>query len=164
MMEGAEAEVETEVVGPPGWFTPQIPAGANILSESPIAYTLDNLLTGASGGRVADRVVERRGRWPLSGTAWLTVRAACAAVDDECDHLIKVATPLMKRALVSGDAKGEVSNVRTNSVGWVAAAGDRVLEAVEDRICDLFGCAPEVSLRVPRFLADSVARSLLQRP
>jgi hypothetical protein len=45
-MEGAAAEVE--VVGPPGWFTPVIPAGANILSESPIAYTLDNLLTGAS--------------------------------------------------------------------------------------------------------------------
>ena len=45
-MEGAAAEAE--VVGPPGWFTPVIPAGANILSESPIAYTLDNLLTGAS--------------------------------------------------------------------------------------------------------------------
>ena len=52
----------------------------------------------------------------------------------------------MKRALVSGDAKGEISNVRTNSVGWVASAGDRILEAVEDRICDLFGCEPEVSI------------------
>ena len=50
----------------------------------------------------------------------------------------------MKRALVSGDAKGEVSNVRTNSVGWVSSAGDPVLEGVEDRICELFGCEPEV--------------------
>ena len=72
-----------------------------------------------------------------------------AAADDECDHLIKVATPLMKRALVSGDAKGEISNVRTNSVGWVASAGDRVLEAVEDRICELFSCKPEVSSPTP---------------
>ncbi len=50
-MEGAGAEAE--VVGPPGWFEPQIPAGAHVLSESPIAYTLDNLLTGAYGRWVA---------------------------------------------------------------------------------------------------------------
>ena len=52
-MEGAGAEASAEVVGPPGWFEPQIPAGATVLSESPIAYTLDNLLTGAYGQRVA---------------------------------------------------------------------------------------------------------------
>ena len=34
--------------GPEGWLRPQIPPGANVLSESPIAYTLDNLLSGAS--------------------------------------------------------------------------------------------------------------------
>jgi hypothetical protein len=44
---------------------------------------------------------------------------------------------------VSGDSKGEVSNVRTNSVGWVPAAGDPILESVEDRICGLFGVQPE---------------------
>ena len=70
-------------------------------------------------------------------------------VAEECEHMIKVATPLMKRALVSGDTKGEVSNVRTNSVGWVAATGDRILEAVEDRICELFGCEPEVPPPAP---------------
>lgn len=63
--------------------------------------------------------------------------------------MIKVATPLMKRALVSGDTKGEVSNVRTNSVGWVAATGDRILEGVEDRICELFGVQPEVRPPLP---------------
>lgn len=42
-----EAAAEPQTVdGPSGWLSPQIPAGANILSESPIAYTLDNLLTG----------------------------------------------------------------------------------------------------------------------
>ena len=76
-------------------------------------------------------------------------------VDEECDHLIKVATPLMKRALVSGDAKGYTSNVRTNSVGWVGSAGDRVLEVVEDRICELFGCEPEVSL--PSVVASGIS-------
>ena len=109
-MEAAEPAPEdaAAVVGPAGWHAPQIPAGATVLSESPIAYTLDNMLS-----------------------------------DEECDHVIKAATPLMKRALVSGDAKGEVSNVRTNSVGWLAAAGDRTLETIEDRICGLFACEPE---------------------
>lgn len=42
-----EAAAEPQTVdGPSGWLSPQIPAGANILSKSPIAYTLDNLLTG----------------------------------------------------------------------------------------------------------------------
>lgn len=68
----------------------------------------------------------------------------------------------MKRALVSGDAKGYTSNVRTNSVGWVGAAGDRVLEAVEDRICELFGVEPEVSSSVFFFHPSIRARDCLQ--
>jgi hypothetical protein len=46
----------------------------------------------------------------------MRMRDVCA--DAECKHLIGKAEPFMKRALVSGDAKGEISNVRTNSVGW----------------------------------------------
>ena len=110
-MEAAADAVATSaaaVVGPRGWKNPVLPPGATVLSESPIAFTIDNFMT-----------------------------------DEECDHLIEVGTPLMKRALVSGDAKGEVSNVRTNSVGWVPAAGDAVLEGIEDRICALFGASSE---------------------
>ena len=46
-MEAAEPAPEdaAAVVGPAGWHAPQIPAGATVLSESPIAYTLDNLLS-----------------------------------------------------------------------------------------------------------------------
>lgn len=39
---------EDRSFGPEGWLNPQFPPGANVLSESPIAYTLDSLLTGAS--------------------------------------------------------------------------------------------------------------------
>lgn len=94
--------------GPPRWLRPTFPPNAIVLSESPIAFYVDDFLT-----------------------------------PEECDHLVDVGRPIMKRALVSGDAQGEVSNVRTNSVGWVAAAGDPVLEQVEDRICGMFGARAE---------------------
>eukprot|EP01046_Picozoa_sp_COSAG06_P020541 COSAG06_NODE_1506_length_9248_cov_6.203702_3_plen_358_part_00 len=63
--------------------------------------------------------------------------------DEECDAIIAKATPQMKRARVSGMKDGRVSSGRTNSVAWMAAAGDEVFEAVEDKVCDLIGCRAE---------------------
>ena len=63
--------------------------------------------------------------------------------DEECEHIIARSEPQMARARVSGTKDGRTSSGRTNSVAWMAAAGDPVFEAVEDRICDMVGCRPE---------------------
>lgn len=63
--------------------------------------------------------------------------------DDECAHIIARSEPTMQRARVSGARDGRTSSGRTNSVAWMAAAGDAVFEAVEDKICDMIGCRPE---------------------
>eukprot|EP01050_Picozoa_sp_SAG11_P003318 SAG11_NODE_185_length_13160_cov_9.118521_11_plen_104_part_00 len=59
---------------------------------------------------------------------------------DECRHIRERAAPTMERAAT---ATGKVGADRTNSVEWLPAGGDAVLEAVEDRLCDLVGCRPE---------------------
>ena len=63
--------------------------------------------------------------------------------DEECDAMIDKSEPLMRRARVSGIQDGRVSSGRTNSVAWMAAAGDDVFEQVEDKVCDLIGCRAE---------------------
>ena len=63
--------------------------------------------------------------------------------DEECEAIIAKSSPQMKRARVSGERDGRVSSGRTNSVAWMAAAGDEVFEAVEDKVCDLIGCRAE---------------------
>eukprot|EP01048_Picozoa_sp_COSAG05_P016069 COSAG05_NODE_2021_length_3681_cov_40.184813_2_plen_211_part_00 len=63
--------------------------------------------------------------------------------DEECAHIIDKSTPSMKRARVSGEKDGRTSGGRTNSVAWIAAAGDPVFESVEDKVCDMIGCRAE---------------------
>lgn len=63
--------------------------------------------------------------------------------DEECEAIIAKASPHMRRARVSGRLDGRTTSGRTNSVAWMASAGDDVFERVEDKVCDLIGCRAE---------------------
>jgi hypothetical protein len=52
----AAGEIGIGEEGPPGWHNPVIPDGAIVLSESPIAYIVDNFLSGLSPGLLTQGV------------------------------------------------------------------------------------------------------------
>ena len=52
----AAGEIGIGEEGPPGWHNPVIPDGAIVLSESPIAYVVDNFLSGLSAGLLTQGV------------------------------------------------------------------------------------------------------------
>ncbi|MBK8264195.1 MAG: 2OG-Fe(II) oxygenase [Nannocystis sp.] len=55
----------------------------------------------------------------------------------ECEHLIELARPGLKRAVVSGDREGITSQGRTNAVVWVPHGADPITRALCQRIADL---------------------------
>ena len=78
----------------------------------------------------------------------------CAWVvsDVEIDHLIATASGQLGRARVSDTVAsqgtktpGGESKTRTNSVAWLTGCGDAVLEALEDKICDIVNCRKSTS-------------------
>jgi len=62
----------------------------------------------------------------------------------ECEYIIAKAKPGLDAAKVSSSSEGGVrSQSRTNSLCWIWPNGDRGLEMIEDKICDLVACRPE---------------------
>jgi prolyl 4-hydroxylase len=64
--------------------------------------------------------------------------------------LISTASSQLGRARVSDTVAsqgtktpGGESKTRTNSVAWLTGSGDPILEALEDKICDIVACQPE---------------------
>lgn len=79
----------------------------------------------------------------------VNVSRACFA-DVEIEHLITTASGHLGRARVSDTVASQAtkvpggeSNTRTNSVAWLTGCGDPILEALEDKLCDIVGCPPE---------------------
>ncbi|CAI5969868.1 unnamed protein product [Closterium sp. NIES-64] len=56
--------------------------------------------------------------------------------DDECDHIIKIATPRLQRSSVADNTDGhsELSSIRTSSGMFIAVAEDAVIARIEARI------------------------------
>lgn len=55
----------------------------------------------------------------------------------ECEHIIKLAKPHLKRSVVSGDKKGFISDLRTNSNCWIAHDTDKITHDVAQKISKL---------------------------
>lgn len=80
------------------------------------------------------------------------------ATPTECRHLINRATASLEPALVEADGAGLARpSIRTGAACWLAARGDPLLEALEDRICAVVGCAEEATefFHVVRYKAGS---------
>lgn len=58
---------------------------------------------------------------------------------DECAHVITVARPKMRRSQVSGEARGRVSDGRTNALTWLRHDADDVVQAIAGRIAARVG-------------------------
>ncbi|CAI5536258.1 unnamed protein product [Closterium sp. Naga37s-1] len=58
--------------------------------------------------------------------------------DDECDHIIKIATPRLQRSSVADNTDGhsELSSIRTSSGMFIAVAEDAVIARIEARIAE----------------------------
>ncbi len=67
---------------------------------------------------------------------WVFDDAASAA---ECDHVRRLAEPIMVRARVSRDGGGEASAGRTNDVAWLPHDTDAVTRAIIDRYAERVG-------------------------
>lgn len=68
------------------------------------------------------------------------------ASESECRHVRDRAACNLEPSLVEGDGYGaRRPTVRNGSSCWLAAGGDEVLEALEDRICDAVGCGEEAT-------------------
>lgn len=68
------------------------------------------------------------------------------ASDAECHHIRDLAACNLEPALVEADGYGaRRPSVRTCSSCWLASRGDKILESLEDRICDALGCVEEAT-------------------
>ena len=68
------------------------------------------------------------------------------ASEAECRHLQDRAACKLEPALVEADGYGaRRPSIRTGSSCWIAARGDEILEALEDRICGVVGCREEAT-------------------
>ena len=56
--------------------------------------------------------------------------------NSDCEHIKNLAKPLLKRAVVSGDKKGYISEHRTNSNCWINKK-DKIVSNIIKRIADL---------------------------
>ena len=56
--------------------------------------------------------------------------------DSDCEHIKNLAKPLLKRAVVSGDKKGYISDHRTNSNCWINS-DDKIVNNIIKRISNL---------------------------
>ncbi|MAZ65669.1 MAG: 2OG-Fe(II) oxygenase [Kangiellaceae bacterium] len=59
--------------------------------------------------------------------------------DQECNHLISMAYPHMKRAFVSAEKEGVTSDGRTGSVYWVPHHKDKITSTLSQRIAAYVG-------------------------
>ncbi|MEZ4451566.1 MAG: 2OG-Fe(II) oxygenase [Nannocystaceae bacterium] len=57
----------------------------------------------------------------------------------ECEHIIDVARPRMRRSQVSGETGGRLSDGRTNALTWVKHETDPIVRGVAERIAALVG-------------------------
>lgn len=57
----------------------------------------------------------------------------------ECEHIITLARPKIRRAQVSGVAGGSLSKGRSNTLAWIRHDIDPIVHAVADRIADRVG-------------------------
>lgn len=68
------------------------------------------------------------------------------ASEAECRHVHDRAACNLEPALVEADGCGaRRPSIRSASSCWLAARGDKVLEDLEDRICDVLGCCEEAT-------------------
>ena len=58
---------------------------------------------------------------------------------DECEHFIEISKLDLKRALVSSDSKGTVSQGRTGSNTWLRHDHDEITKQVAERIAEIVG-------------------------
>ncbi len=58
---------------------------------------------------------------------------------DECEHIIALARPQLRRSQVSGLTGGSVSHGRTNALTWVRHDVDPTVQAVSERIAACVG-------------------------
>ena len=58
---------------------------------------------------------------------------------DECEHFIEISKQHLKRALVSSDSKGTVSQGRTGSNTWLSHDHDAITKRVAERIAEIVG-------------------------
>ncbi|MCB9703432.1 MAG: 2OG-Fe(II) oxygenase [Myxococcales bacterium] len=58
---------------------------------------------------------------------------------DECEHVIAVAEPKMRRSQVSGEGGGRHSQGRTSELTWLAHGTDPTIAAVAARVADVVG-------------------------
>ena len=59
--------------------------------------------------------------------------------NDECNHFINISQNLLKRALVSKEDKGYISNGRTGSNTWIKHDHDEITKRVGERIANIVG-------------------------
>ena len=64
---------------------------------------------------------------------------------DECEHFIKISKQNLKRALVSSDSKGIVSQGRTGLNTWLSHDHDEITKRVAERIAGIVGMPLENS-------------------
>jgi prolyl 4-hydroxylase len=58
---------------------------------------------------------------------------------DECEHIIDLARPRLRRSQVSGVTGGNVSQGRTNALTWVRHDVDTTVQAVAERVAGCVG-------------------------
>lgn len=58
---------------------------------------------------------------------------------DECDHIVAVARPRMRRSQVSGEKGGRLSDGRTSALTWLRHDTDAIVGAVAERIAAVVG-------------------------
>ena len=63
--------------------------------------------------------------------------------DEDCDHFINIAKPLLKRALVSESSKGVASKGRTGSNAWIQHDHDEITKKVGEKIAKIVNISLE---------------------
>jgi prolyl 4-hydroxylase len=58
---------------------------------------------------------------------------------DECEHLVELARPHMRRAVVSGGDQGMESDGRTGGVHWIPHRQTAVTQSISQRMAELVG-------------------------
>nr|VDC73770.1 unnamed protein product [Brassica rapa] len=56
--------------------------------------------------------------------------------NEECEHLISLAKPYMRRSLVSGYGGGKQSSARTSTGSFISRGHDKIVEEIERRISE----------------------------
>lgn len=59
--------------------------------------------------------------------------------DKECDHVIKLSEPRLRRATVMGSDKDEISNYRTSDNVFISKTEDPVIRAISERVSRVNG-------------------------